>query len=118
MNPFTRECKRLIDLHGINVTYNSVSEPVYDVSTGTVTASSTSSTIKSYPRHIKADQYNFPNLIGKEAYMFYIYNYNITFVPKNGDVIIFNNEEYSVDIIQNTIARGEVVLYRVVAVKG
>lgn len=118
MNPFTKECKRLIDLHGLNVTYNSVSEPVYNVSTGTATSSSTSSVIKSYPKHIKADQYNFPNLVGKEAYMFYIYNYKLSFAPKVGDTIIYNNEEYSADIIYNTVARGEVVLYRVVAVKG
>lgn len=105
-------------MHGLNVTYNSVSEPVYNVSTGTVTSSSTSSVVKSYPKHIKADQYHFPNLIGKEAYVFYVCNYKLTFIPKTGDVIIMNNEEYSVDVIQNTIARGEVVLYRIVAVKG
>jgi len=118
MNKFLKSCIKLIARDGISVTYNSITKGSYDTESGLITDTKTEYTVTSYPRHLKATEYDSPSLIGKNAYMFYIANNSLGFSPKTGDSIAINSDTYSVISVQETYALGEVVLYRVITVKG
>lgn len=106
-----------INRHGMLSKYVAKSTGDYDVETGTVINTETEYSIKVYRKHIKANQYNFPNLIGKDIALFYLSAGQLTFVPNVQDLIIYNSETYKVDSIQSHTANGAVILYRVVGVK-
>lgn len=115
-NAFIQATSRAIDRHGISAVYKVITEGAYNVDTGSVTNTETSYNIKMYLKHIKANQFNYPNMIGKDAGLFYILGYNLSFVPSASDLIVFQNKTYKVDSIQSHAANGEIVLYRVLAV--
>lgn len=102
--------------HGTACTYISKTTGEYDIETGTVLNAEKEYTVKIYKKHIKANQYNFPNLIGKDIALFYIGALNIKFKPQVQDIIVFDSVSYKVDSIQAHSANGAVVLYRVVGV--
>lgn len=80
-NAFIQATSRAIDRHGISAVYKVITEGAYNVDTGSVTNTETSYNIKIYLKHIKANQFNYPNMIGKDAGLFYILGYNLSFVP-------------------------------------
>jgi len=117
MDLFLNAATKAIEKHGISVTYKKIGTASYDVNTSAVTSNDTEYNIKAYPKHIKASAYNYPDLIGKEAILFYISSAS-GIVPKQGDFILYNSLQFNVDSFQSHFANGAVVLYRVAAVRG
>lgn len=118
MNPFLQSSKRLIARNGVAMKYCVVGATSYNVETGTNTASETEHNIISYPKQINASQYHFPDLIGKESCMFYLANDALLFTPKVGDFIKYKTLKFRISSIQETVAHGAIVLYRLIGVKG
>jgi hypothetical protein len=109
---------RAINTHGRTCTYTIVTEGTYNIETGSTTNTETTHTIKMYKRHIRASQYNFPNLIGRDSALFYLANNNLTFLPAPKDKITIDGVTYTVDSITEHAADGLVILYKILAVKG
>lgn len=118
MNQFLISTKSFIDTNGISCTYTAVQEGTYNVETGSTTNTETAYTVKMYKKHLKANQYNYPNLVGKDAAMFYLTNDSLAFTPAVRDKITFSGVTYNIDSIQEHSALGAVILYRIIAVKG
>lgn len=105
-----------IDRHGITATYKAVSEGAYDIQTGSTTNTETTYSVKMYMKQIKATQFNYPNLIGKESGLFYVLAYGLAFAPAVNDFIVYAGTTYKVDSIQKHTAGSDIVLYRILAV--
>lgn len=114
MNNFVRAINSAIERHGIISTYKTVADPAYNITTGIVTAAETSYSFKIYMKQLIANQFNYPNLIGKEAGVFYIDASRITFIPKVQDLIIYNSKTYKIQSLQSFAANGQIVLYKLV----
>lgn len=117
MQTFLSNTIRFISIHGVACTYKK-STQTYNVETGMTTDVDQSYDITVYPKQIKASQYIYPNLIGKEVVMFYLAANNLAFKPKNGEAIYYNGYAYNIDSYQEHSANGAIVLYRLVGVKG
>lgn len=104
--------------HGSDCSYIAVQEGTYNVETGSVTNTETTHAVRMYKKHINASQYNYPDLVGKDAAMFYLANSSLGFTPAVRDKIVFNGVTYMVDSIQEHAAQGVVALYRIIALKG
>ena len=117
MNKYLSATIRMLNRHGLNVTYNSITKSTYNPETGKALSNTNSFTIKSYPRQVVATQYNLPDLIGKELVEFYIANYVLNFVPKVGDEIIYKQKIYRVHKLEEHFAEGSLVLYKALSVK-
>lgn len=115
-NQFIRAVKTAIDKHGLSSTYRAITEGTYDVNTGSTTNTQTDYTVKMYMKNISANQFNYPNLIGRESGLFYVSAYNLAFTPAINDYIIYNSKTYKVDSIQSHSAAGLITLYRILAV--
>ena len=117
MNKYLRAALQQINLHGQVCSYAVVQEGAYDVETGSNSNTETSYSVKMYKKHIRATQYNYPNLVGRDVAMFYLVNYNLAFTPAVRDKITLGFDTYTVDSIQSHAAEGAVVLFRIIAVK-
>lgn len=118
MNPFLNSTKRMIDQNGQSMTYIKVTEGNYNIETGSTVNTDTNYTVKMYKKHIKSTQYNYPNLIGRNAAMFYLTNFELAFIPNIRDKITVNSETFEIESIVEHSARGEIVLYKLIATKG
>ncbi len=118
MNPFISSAKQLITLHGVSCTYTTVTEGTYDVETGSVTNTESTLTITSYPKQVKVNQYNYPNLIGKVVTEFLCLATDFTSTPNPRDKIVHDGSTYSVEQVRTHQANGEKVLYKILACKG
>lgn len=116
-NPFLVSTIRLIKENGLACSFVRVQEGIYNFDTGAVTNTETSTDIKAYKRHITANQYNYPNMIGKELAEFYIASSNFTTKPTPTDKIVFSGETFSIISVREYHARGQLVLYTIIAVK-
>lgn len=106
---------RAIDRHGSMATYRVITEGAYDIESDSVVNVETDHSIKMYMKHIKASQFNYPNMIGKESGLFYILAHNLGFTPSPADMVVFNGKTYKVDSVQSHSASAQIVLYRVLA---
>ena len=104
--------------HGIDLVYKKITTGTYNVETGEPTITSATYTCRMYPKHISANQYSYPDLIGKDAVMFYLANANLGFTIKVNDEITYKSKQYKVQSYQEHMADGAVVLYKIVAVVG
>lgn len=118
MNQFLHSTKKMIDRHGQAMTYTKVTEGSYNIETGSTVNTASTYTLTMYKKHIRANQYNYPNLIGITSAVFYLANNALTFVPAVRDKITVNNEVFEIESIVEHSALGQVVLYKLVAVKG
>lgn len=107
-----------INTNGKLCTYTAVTEGSYNIETATTVNTETSYSVKMYKKHIRASQYNFPNLIGRDSALFYLPNSNLSFVPAPKDKIVIDNITYTVDSITEHSAHGIVVLYKILTTKG
>ena len=117
MNQFLKATQEAIARNGVQITYKKKGNSTYNPDTGLVTSTDVDYVITSYPKHIRASQFHYPDLIGKESYMFYIAGEQV-FTPAVADSILFDSFLYKVDSIQKHFAAGVTCLYRVIAVKG
>ena len=107
-----------ITRHGLPLSYTSVTTGSYNVETGTPGITRVSYTLTMYPKQIIANAYNFPSLVGKESYMFYLSTAGLTFTPKMNDEIVHLGNTYRVQSYQSHMANASTVLYRIIAVRG
>jgi hypothetical protein len=115
-NQFTKASASAIARHGAPIIYTEVPEAVYDVNTSSVVNTSQVHNLRAYMKHIKANEFSYPSLIGRDVGMFYILATNLGFVPEVNDTITFNSKTYKVDSVQSHSALQEIVLYRILAV--
>lgn len=116
MNLFLSATSRAIARHGVDCLYTTFVQGEYDPETGTSSKSQIDTPIKAYPKQEVANQFHMPNLIGKEIVRFYILAGTV--VPKINDSITLNSVKYIIDNFQSHQASGEIILYRIVCVKG
>lgn len=107
-----------INRHGIQMKYTSVVTGTYNVDLSKVVNTRIDYNLKMYPKQFLANQYNYPNLIGKESIMFYLANNSLSFIPKVNDEITYKGSVYKIQSIQEHSADGATVLYKLVGVKG
>lgn len=89
----------------------------YDIETGTNVQARTQYNARMYPKQIIANQYNFPALIGRELVMFYLVNDSLAFGVKVNDEITYKGSTYKVLKFQEHMAYGDIVLFRISALK-
>jgi len=118
MNEFLQSTIKLINLNGVQATYVVVNQGTYNIETGTTVNTETEYPIVTYKKHLLANQYNFPNLIGKDSAIFYIANNNLPFTPSVNDYIKLGTDQYQIESQQEFAARSQIVLYKLVGVKG
>lgn len=112
MKLFEQATRRAIQRHMQPVQYSSVVTGSYDVETQTVTNTEVTKTLPSYPRHVVANQYNFPNLVAGNIVVFYFFAGDFTVAPKVDDKITFETRQYTVRTIIEHRAEGKVLLYK------
>ena len=117
MNQFLIATKQAMQPHLQPATYTQVTTGTYDVETGAVTNTESTYSVHVYKKHISANQYNYPNLVGKDVARFYLINESLTFTPSVNDNITFGTDTYVVDSLQSHSAQGALLLYRIIAVK-
>jgi hypothetical protein len=117
-NQFLASSKKLITAHGQAMSYVSVTEGIYNIETGSTANTETTYTVTMYKKHISANQYSFPSLIGKTAAIFYLVNDSLSFIPAVQDKITFAGETFTIESLVEHRAQGAIVLYRLIAVKG
>lgn len=118
MNKYLKIAKEAIDLHGSTVSYVKNSTSTYDPTTGVNSVSESTISAKMYKKHLKINQYNYPNLVGKEGCLFYLANDSLSFTPALNETIIADSTEYSIKDIQEHRAESDIVMYRIVAIRG
>jgi hypothetical protein len=117
MNPFLKASIKGISKHGTSASYVEVAQGVFDPNTLGVVNTQTTHTVTTFQSSIKVNQYNYPNLVGKEVGMFYLANNNLLFTPKIRDKIVYLGSSYTIENLEKHTANGDVVLYAFVAVK-
>ena len=118
MDKYLAIASKAIAQHGKTCSYTIVTEGTYNVETGSTTNTEVSHSVKMYKKHIRANQYNFPNMIGRDSALFYLANNNLSFTPSVKDKITIDSITYTVDSITEHAADGLVVLYKILTVKG
>jgi hypothetical protein len=117
MNYFLQAVKQVLSEHGALGKYIRVSASVYDIETASSTTTDTTYNVRMYEKHVKTSQFNFPNLIGKQVSMFYIAADSLAFVPSVKDVIEFNGTKFTIDSFSEHVAKGQVIMYKIVAIR-
>ena len=110
-----------------------VSEGNYNIETGSTINTEFSFPVKMYKKHIRANQYNFPNMIGRDSALFYLAANErpapgeLGFIPAPKDKIYLftqfddvlpDGPTYKVDSVTEHAADGLVILYKILAVRG
>lgn len=115
-NEFQVAAEQAIKRHGRSLTYRRVTTGAVDLNTGGVSTSDSDTTAVIYKRQIRASQFNFPSLIGKEIAQFYVIAQDLPFTPKVKDKILDGATVYTIDSFQSHEALGTVILYRILGV--
>lgn len=118
MDKYLAIIMKAINLHGKTCSYLKVTEGSYDVETGSTSNTETTYSVKMYKKHIRATQYNYPSLIGRDSALFYLANNALSFVPKPKDKIVIDTITYTVDSITEHSADSLVILYKILTTKG
>lgn len=117
-NPFITSAKKLIYRQGTSIGYVKVTTGGYNVETGSVTNTTSTTNIIAFPKRVKVNTYNYPNLIGKEVLEFLIVCEDLPSTPTTTDKITYKGNTYSVDSYTEAMARGDLVIYKIIAAKG
>jgi len=117
MSDFINIAKDLIYTNGVGIAVVVISEGAYDKSTGKVTKTETSNNVKSFPKTIKANTFNYPSLIDKELVEFLVVSSDLNTKPKATDKIIWNGVKYTVISTVEHTANGVSVIYKVLTSK-
>lgn len=118
MNIYLKEAKKNIDREGVEITFIRITAGQYNINTGSVSSTETTTAIKAYPKKYTATQYNYPSLIGKDTAEWLVCASDLNYKPKAQDVIEYNNVRHVVEIVKDVVARCEIVLYKIITVKG
>jgi len=119
MDAFVVACTRAIARNKFTCTFRSKTSAAYNVETGTTGVSfEDTADVPMFPKHEQATQYHYPDLIGKELIRFYIpYASLDENKVKIRDLIVYDSKTYDIDSFQIHSARGQKILYRILAAK-
>lgn len=115
---FIQEAKRLIYPNGISVILSSVTTGAYNVETGSVSSTSSDTTLIGFPKQVKVSQYNYPDLIGKTVLEFLFVATDLPTSPKPLDKLTAASIVYTVERVSEHYGEGQKVLYKVLVSKG
>ena len=115
-NDFLNAAKRAIARNARSFTYKRIVTGAVDLNTGGVTNAVTDVPVSMYKRQIRASQFNFPNLIGKDIAEFYLIATDISFIPKVKDKVVDGAKTYTIETYQQHEAHGQIILYKMIAV--
>ena len=116
-NQFLQAAIRQIARHGVLVNYVTVTEGQYDVETGTTVNAETVLQVKAFPKRVRATQFNYPNLVGKQVVEFLVAGNAFTTKPSVQDKITYDADTYTIEGISTHTALGDVCLYKILSVK-
>lgn len=115
---FAQAIDRAINTHGQSLVYKSVNIGNYSAASGSVTTTETSIILNGYPRQVVANQFNMPNLIGKEIVEFYFQGSDFgAIVPKVNDIVVLNGINYGVTQLRSYRTNGQIVMYKLLAIR-
>jgi hypothetical protein len=117
-NPFITSAKRLIYRQGTSIDYINVTTGAYDVETGSTTNIEVATDIIAFPKRVKVNNFNYPNLVGKEVLEFLVVCEDLPSSPRTSDKIKYKGNVYTVESYAEVMARGELVIYKIIASKG
>lgn len=117
MNPFLKAAVAAVNRNGRMMTFVQI-ERVVDKIKGTTVEVTTEHQVKMYPKSVKVNQYNFPDLIGKDVITFYLPNHGLSFKPKVNDTILMDGKKYTVRQWDFHEAQGVNCLYRITGATG
>lgn len=117
-NPFLEAAKACVYPNGLSITFIRTVEGTYDTATGSVTNTEVSTSLIAFPKKVKTNQYNFPNLVGREVKEYLIVASDLANAPQPMDKVTQGSTVYTVDSVSEHVALGEVVLYKVIVYKG
>lgn len=117
MNLFKKAAIDAVNRNGRILTYTEITRTV-DKITGKVIENKVDFPVKMYPRSVKATQYNFPDLIGKEVITFYLAVNSLPFTPKMNDVITKDGKIFTIRFYDFHEAHGENCLYKITGATG
>lgn len=117
-NPFIVSAKKLIYRQGINVSYVNVTTGSYNVELGNVANTEVTTVVKAFPKMVKVNTYNYPNLVGKEVIEFLVVCEDLPSIPNTSDKILYKSNTYTVESYAELMARNELVIYKIIASKG
>ena len=117
MNEFIQSAKELIYRNGFDITITVFTEGTYDTSSGKVSKTENSTIVKSFPKIVKVNSFNYPSLIGKEVVEFMVVSEDIPIKPKATDKIIWDFKKYTVVSVIEHTANGESVIYKILTSK-
>ncbi len=112
MNPFMKASVTLIHRHGRPLKYTTIRN-VVDKIQGTTVQTKEDFMLTMYPKSVKVNQMNYPDLIGKSVVIFYLVAQDITFTPAMNDTIVLNGKTYTVRSYDFHEALGENCVYRI-----
>lgn len=118
MNQFIQAAKELIYGNGIAITYTAVAEGNYNVELGSTTNTETNSNVIAFPKSVKVSSFNYPSLVGKQVLEFLVVANDLSAAPSPQDKILYRNIAYNVDSYKEHMAEGELVIYKIIVVKG
>ena len=100
-NRFATKTKRLVDKAGKQITYRRVTDGVYDINTGTVSNTETSTTCKAFKVKASLSETQSPNMVGKDLSVFLVAGLDLSFVPAANDFIDYSDltENYTVQVL-------------------
>lgn len=117
MNPFLQAAKDLIYPNGVSIIFVTVTEGTYNSDTGGVTNTEVETTIVAYPKNIKVNTFNYPNLVGKEVTEWLVVASDLAAVPTPQDKLKRGSKVFTVDSVKEVVALNEPVLYKILVVK-
>lgn len=118
MNPFIHSAKKLIYKQGTGISYSNVTTGAYNVELGSVVNTQITTNVIAFPKNVKVNNYNYPNLVGKEVLEFLVVCEDLPKQPSTSDKISYKGNVYTVESYVEVMARGELVIYKIVASKG
>lgn len=114
---FTAAAKSLIYSHGVNIDIKTITTGAYNIETGTVTNTEVTTTVKAFPKMVAINSFNYPNLIGKTVEQFLVVAADLTTAPKAQDLIVRNNQTFTIEQVTEHTAGGSTIIYKLLAVK-
>lgn len=117
MNSFQKSVKKLIYRHGTDVTFTRVIEGDYDPETSQVVNTEISTSLKAYPKQIRTNQFNYPDLVNKTVVEFLMLGTDLTTEPMPLDKIVMHGETYTIKNNLTIDTYGEATLFKALSVK-
>jgi hypothetical protein len=113
----SNEATAQITRYGTNATYTQNVDGVYDVTTGSVARTSTSTTVRVFETKSSYADITSPDLVSKKVITLLLAGSSITFLPLPGDTITYNSGSVQVENIEANWSGDSVAMWRIVCTR-